>query len=260
MHRVAFHAERDRLDQRRSTAFARLFDRPSRLAVDGEDVGTVDPHAFEPVGRGAVREMLDAVLEMRRGRVCPLVVVDHEDDRQPTNPGEVHPLVRVAAGGRPLAAPGNRHPLLFADPEGETHAHRDREHRRQVADHRVQPEVRVAEVDVAVAPVRRPVRAAHELSEDAPWLHAAGDVDAHVALQRAADVVCGHRRCDPHSGGLVATSGVERAWDLPLLVEDVAALFDSARGQHVAVHAEQVLVVEACVLHLLERTDRLGFA
>jgi hypothetical protein len=40
----------------------------------------------------------------------------------------------------------------------------------------------------------------------------------------------------------------------------VAPLLDPARNQHVAVHAEQVLAVEARLADLVQRADRLGFA
>ena len=86
------------------------------------------------------------------------------------------------------------------------------------------------------------------------------DVDAHVAVERRADVVGPHRRRDADRGALVAAAGVERAGDLALLVEDVAALLDPARDQHVAVDAEQVLAVEARLPDLAQRADRLGFA
>ena len=82
------------------------------------------------------------------------------------------------------------------------HAHRDRQHRGQVADHRVQPESGVADVDVPVAAARRAVDAAHVLREDAPRLDAARDVDTHVALQRRADVVRPHRGRDADRGRL----------------------------------------------------------
>ena len=189
VHGVALHPERQRLDQRRAAALARLLDRALRLAVDGEHVGAVDDDALEPVAGGAVGEVLDRVPEVGRRRVRPLVVVDHEHDRQPAHAGEVHALVRVAAGGGALAAPGDRDAALLADPEREPHADRDGEHRRQVAHHRVQPEPGVADVDVPVAAVGRAVGAAHVLREDPPRLDAARDVHAHVALQRAADVV-----------------------------------------------------------------------
>ena len=124
----------------------------------------------------------------------------------------------------------------------------------------MEPEPRVAHVDVAVASARGAVLAAHVLGEDAPRLDAAGDVDAHVALQRRADVVRAHRRRDAHGGGLVPAPGVEGAGDLPLLVEDVPALLDRPGDEHVAVHPEEVLAVEPRLLHLLQRLDRLGLA
>ena len=54
--------------------------------------------------------------------------------------------------------------------------------------------------------------------------------------------------------------GVEGAGDLALAVEDVAALLDAARDQHVAVDLEQVLAVEAPLPDVLERARRLGYA
>ena len=166
----------------------------------------------------------------------------------------------VAAGGRALAAPGDRDALLVADLEGEPHPDGDGEHRGQVADHRVEPHPRVAHVDVAVAALRRPVDAAHVLGEDAPGLDPARDVDSHVALQRSADVVRAHRGRDADRRALVAAPRVERPRDLALLVEDVTALLDAAGDQHAAVHPEQVLLVEARVLYVLQRLDRLGLA
>ena len=204
--------------------------------------------------------MIDGVLEVRGRRVRPLVVVDHEDDRQAADAGEVHALVRVAARRRALAAPGDRDALLLADHEGEAHADRHRQHRRQVADHGVQPEARVAHVNVPVATGHRPVDPPHVLGEDTPRLDPARDVDAHVALERRPHVVRAHRGPDPDRRRLVAAAGVERARDLALLVEDVAALLDPAGGQHVAIHAEQVLAVEARLPHLLQRLDGLGFS
>ena len=194
---------------------------------------------------------------MRRRRVRPLVVVADEDDRQLAHAGEVHPLVRVAARGRALAEPRERDALLLADAERERAADGDRQHRGQVADHRDQPEVRVGHVDVAVPAVRRPVAAAHVLREDPPRLDAAHDVDAHVAVQRRADVVGAHRGRDADRRAFVAAAGVERARDLPLPVEDVPALLDAARDQHVPVDAEEVLAVEAGVPDLAQGADGL---
>ena len=260
VHRVTLHAQRLALDQRRPATVARLLDRALRLAVDGEHVGAVDDDAFEAVRLRAVGEVLDGVLEMRRRRVRPLVVVADEDDGQLAHAGEVHALVCVTARHRALARPGDRDALLLANAERERAADRDREHRGQVADHREQPEAHVGHVDVAVAAVRRAVGAAHVLREDPPRLDAARDVHAHVAVQRRADVVGAHRGRDADGRGLVAAARVERAGDLPLAVEDVAALLDAAGDQHVAVDPEQVLAVEALLLHILQRAARLGYA
>ena len=252
---VALHAQRQALEQRRPAAGARLLDRALRLAVDGEDVGAVDDDSLEAVRLGAVGDVLGRELEMRRRRVRPLVVVADEDDRKLARAGERHRLVRVAARRGALAEPADRDARLLADPEGERAADGDGEHRRQVADHRDQPELRVGHVDVAVAAVRRAVLAAHVLREDPPRLDTARDVDAHVAVERRADVVRAHRRRDADRGGLVAAARVERAGDLALPVEDVAALLDAAGDEHVAVDAEQVLAVEARLAHLVERAD-----
>ena len=124
----------------------------------------------------------------------------------------------------------------------------------------IRPEAHVGHVHVAVAPCVGPVLAAHVVREDPPRLDAARDVDAHVAMQRRADVLGLHRRRDADRRGLVAAPRVERAGDLALAIEDVAAFLDPARDQHVAVDLEQVLAVEARLLHLLKRAAGLGHA
>jgi hypothetical protein len=129
-----------------------------------------------------------------------------------------------------------------------------------MADHRDQPELRVRHVHVSVPALRRPVRTAHVLRKDPPRLDAAHHVHAHVAVQRRADVVRAHGGRDADRRRLVAAAGVERARDLPLAIEDVAALLDPARHHHVPVDAEQVLAVEPRLAHLPQRADRLGFA
>ena len=168
--------------------------------------------------------------------------------------------MRVAARRRALAEPADGDARLLADAEGERDPDRDREHRGQVADHRDRAEAHVAEVDVPVLPLGRPVGSAHVLREDSPRLHPSHDLGAQVAVQRRADVVGRHRGRDADGGALVAAPGVERAGDLALPVEDVAALLDPARDQHVAVDLEEVLAVEARLSHLRQRADGLGFA
>ena len=109
-------------------------------------------------------------------------------------------------------------------------------------------------------PARQAVGAAHVLGEDPPRLGAAGHVHAHVALDRRAHVVACIAVATPTAGALVAAAGVEAAGDLALAVEDVPALLDPARDQHVAVDLEEVLAVEVGLLDVLGRLDRRGFS
>ena len=102
-------------------------------------------------------------------------------------------------------------------------------------------------MDVAVAAVRGPVGAAHVLGEDSPRLDAPRHMDTHVPVERRADVVGSQRGRNADGGSLVAATRVERAGDLPLAVEDVTALLDPARQDHIAVDLQQVLAVEAGV-------------
>src|SRR5919197_3698860 len=256
---MSLHAEGDRLDQGGAASRARLLDRSLRLPIEGQHVGAVDDHAVEPVRLRAVGNVLGRELEVRRGRIGPLVVVADEDDGQLAHAGQSHPLVTIAARGGALAEPGDGNALLLADPESERAADGNRKHRREVADHRDQAEIGVGHVDVPVLTLGRTVRAAHVLGEDPPRLDTADDVDAHVPMERRTDVVRPHRGRDADRRGLVPAPCVERAGDLPLAVEDVAALLDPAREDHVAVDAEQVLAVEARLPHLFERADGLGF-
>jgi hypothetical protein len=168
--------------------------------------------------------------------------------------------VGVTAGRRAFAVPRDRDALLVADPEGERRADGHREHGGKVADHGDQAQLGIGHVDVSISAPRRPVLAAHVLREDPPGLDPASDVDAHVAVERCAHILRAHGRRDADRGRFVAAPGVERARDLPLLVEDVPALLDPARDQHGAVDPEQVLAVETCFADLAQRADRLGFA
>jgi hypothetical protein len=127
-------------------------------------------------------------------------------------------------------------------------------------DHRVETEVGDGHVDVPVAAAGGATLAPHVLREDAPRLDPARDVHAHVAVEWCADVVGPHGRPDADRGSLVPPARIERPRDLALLVEDVAALLDPARDQHVAVDPEEVFAVEPCLFHLLERAHGLRFA
>jgi hypothetical protein len=111
------------------------------------------------------------------------------------------------------------------------------------------PRARVGHVHVAVAALRRPVRAAHVLREDLPGLDTAGHVHAHVAEAAACPIVVWpHRRGDadgrrhrcrgrcrtsPRGESCPACRGCCRAPRFPRV------------NQHVRYFAEQVFAVEA---------------
>jgi hypothetical protein len=166
--------------------------------------------------------------------------------------------VRVAAGRGAVAVPANRDAALVANPEGEGQPHRHRHHRRQVADHGDQVLLDQRHVDVSVAPARGPVLPGHVLRQDAPGLDTARDVHAHVTVQRSAGILGAHRRRHPDRGRLVAPPGIEGAGNLALLVEDVAALFDPARYQHVAIHSEEICPIQPELFGVERRAERLG--
>ena len=64
----------------------------------------------------------------------------------------------------------------------------------------------------------------------------------------------------PTAAGLVAPSGVERAGDLALAIEDVAALLDPAGHQHVAGRSpRRSSRSRPASSNLSQRADRLGF-
>ena len=111
--------------------------RSTALVGGGEDrldVVAVDRDALEPVGPRPL-DRVDGELELVRGRVGELVVLEHEDDRQLLHAGEVHRLVPLAVGGRALAEEGHRHPRLGAHLEGERQAGGDERHVGQHRDH-----------------------------------------------------------------------------------------------------------------------------
>ena len=173
MDRMALHAQRLALDQRRPAAVARLLDRVLGLPVHSEHVGAVDDHAVESVRLRPVGEVLDGVLEVRRRRVRPLVVVADEDDGQLPH-CEVHSLMRIAASHCAYAnqptATGRSSRIAKRQRAADSH----RKHRREMADHRKEAKARVGHMDVSIPALARTVGAAHVLGEDPPGLDARG--------------------------------------------------------------------------------------
>ena len=120
------------------------------------------------------------------------------------------------------------------------------------------PGAEVVRAEVRVAPAGGAAVAAHELAEDRRRRDAAHEVDAEVAVKRRGDVVVAHRPRDADGGRLVAAPGVVAPGQLPGLEEQVPALLDEPRGEHVAVEADEVLAVEAQLARLGLAHERAG--
>src|SRR3954468_12259862 len=238
--RVAVHAHRDGLDERRALAVERALARLARGLEHRLGVVAVDADAGDAVGLCAV-DRVDRELRAGRRRVRVLVVLEDEDDRQALDAGPVHRLVEVAARGRPVAEPRHRHALLVTQLERHPEPGRDQHH---VGEHRDHPDAAlraVAEVDVAVAAAGDAALAAHVLGEDAGGLDAADDVGGEVAVQDAEAILGGHRPGGAGRDGLLAEAVVEGAGNLPLAVERHRALLDPAHHQHRAEEPDAVL-------------------
>ena len=225
------HAHRHRLDQRRPAAGHGPLTRRQRRLEHRLRVVAVDGHPGASVGLGAL-DGVDGELLVDRRRVGVLVVLQDEHDRQLLNPGPVHRLVEVAAGGRAVAEPGQRAAPLAAQLERHRHAGR---HQHHVGEHRDHPDAApraVAEVHVAVAPAGDAGRPAHVLGEDLDRRHAADQVRGQVTVQDAQPILGGHRERRAGRDGLLAVPVVERAGNLALAVEAHRPLLDAAHHQH----------------------------
>ena len=171
-------------------------------------------------------------------RVGVLVVVDDVDDRQAAHAGQVHRLVHVAARGRAVAAPADRDPRLAAQLEGQRDAGDDRDHGRQVADAGQQAHDRARSRWCAGSSRgrrwrrrsgpctgRRSPPGRTPRTTCTPMLRCSGEATSSSPIARG----------DADRRGLVAAAGVVAAGQPARLEQQVAALLDRARGQHVAV-------------------------
>ena len=72
-------------------------------------------------GHSLLRQGLGGALMCARHRDGPLIVVDHEDQRQLADTGEVHRFVYVTARGGAVADHADRRPALAAQLKGQHH-------------------------------------------------------------------------------------------------------------------------------------------
>ena len=234
------HPHRHRFDQCRALAGDRaLTGLPGRLE-HRLDVISVDGDAGEPVGRGALHRVHRKLLVQRRG-VRVLVVLQHEHDREPLHAGPVHRFVEIAAGGGPVAEPGQRAARLSAQLEGHRHSRRDEHHVGEHRDHPDTAQVTVAEVDVAVPAAGDAGRAAHVLGEDPVRGDAADQMGGEVPVQDAQPVLGTHRERGPGGDRLLAETVIERAGDLALAIQAHRPFLNAPHQQHRAQQPDPVL-------------------
>ena len=109
MVRVAAHAHRDELDERRTEAAARPFGRPGERRGDGVGVGAVERDPRYPVAGGLVCEDAHGALIANRRRQRSLIVLHAENRRQPADGAQVDRFVPLAQGRAALADERDRH-------------------------------------------------------------------------------------------------------------------------------------------------------
>src|SRR3954471_18865557 len=233
--RVRRGAVRQRLDERRAVARARTLDALACRFVHGEDVGSVDAHARNPVTGCLVRELLRPRLRGDRRRDRPLVVVTEEDQRRARHAREVRSFVERALRGRAVAEERDRDGALAAQllaPRESgcvRHVRPDRDaDRRDVVVGRVPP------AGGMTAPPREHCRRGHP-AEEADRGLAVRREDPVVVLERV-DRACLHR--------LVVPEDRVRA-DSPLTVVDDRALVVRAQEDERPVEVEELLLAEA---------------
>jgi hypothetical protein len=154
--RVAPEPQRVGLDQHRPRGRADLVDDSRRaLAVSPGSPQSIDD-ALHAVAGGALPELgARGELLLGRRRVRVAVVLDHEDDREREEGGQVHRLVDVAGAGGAVAEERESDRLAAEAPLGIGGPEDRAAHGAQVADHRQRPVGRVAVVDVALARLGR---------------------------------------------------------------------------------------------------------
>jgi hypothetical protein len=188
---VAAEAEQGGDDELRTVAGPGAIHRVADHFEAGGQIRAVHRIRFNAVARAPVGQVGAGELAAVRGGVGVLVVGHDEDEREFFDGGLVQRLVKRAGGGRPVAeargadAAGNAfHPAGKKDPV------HDGYHRAEVADHRQQPGLRAAAVDVAVAPAHGAERGAevgadgvnHRFAEREPAGTVADERGEHVGF------------------------------------------------------------------------------
>ena len=241
---VAPHPEGLELEEGRPLAAPRPVGRASDRPVDGQQVVAVHHDARHAVADAAVREVLAGVLLVGGGREPPVVVLDHEEDRQLPDRREVERLVEVALAGRAVPGEGGGHAPVALQLRGEGEAAGHRQHRAEVADHPHDALLERAEVEGAVAALGEAALAAEELAEQPRQVEVPPGEDAEVAVHRE-DVVVGLERGDDTGGDRLLADAGEPLREPALPEQDQHLLLDHAGQEHRAIEVPQLLGGEA---------------
>jgi hypothetical protein len=146
-----------------------------------------------------------------------------------------------SAGAHPAVADvGHGHRLLLLHPRREDDARHHGDHVAEVRDGADEALLQIAEVDVEVAPLRRPPRLRHVLREDFARADALDEHRAEVADERRDEVLLPERVGRPHGGRLLPERAEDAAHDLRLPVEVDEFFFDQPRQHEVAIKLKQL--------------------
>ena len=146
--RVAAHAHRHGLDERRPEARARALGRPGEGRGDLIGIGAVDRDARHAVAGRLVGEHPHGRLLRERRRQRGLVVLDAEDRRQPPRRAQVDRLVPLAERRSAFADERDRNAARPVAPERHRHAGNRQRRRRQRRGRRQNAPAEVADVQI----------------------------------------------------------------------------------------------------------------
>ena len=224
--------------------------RPGAFAGLGQEVVHCGPHFVEvvAVALAPLHVVAGGALGEFAGRRAGLagahrvaVVLDHENDRQVPEGGEVVGLVDGALVDGAVAHERHRGPLqaLVLDGVGEAGAERD-----LAADDAVPaPEIagRIKIMHRAALALGAAGGLAVELGHERLGVHPDGDGVAVIAVRRDDVVVRAHQGAGADGDRLLADVKVEEAADLLRLIGAEAALFETPDAHHLAMQLDLVL-------------------
>ena len=208
-----------------------------------QHVHAVHLHAGNAPRRAVLRQIARGRRALDAGAHAVFVVLDHIDDGQLHQRGEVEALEHLPLAGCAFAEIGDGHPVVAAVPiaEAEPGAEAD-----LCADDAVPAE----EVLLLAEHVHRPAlavrvaaSAARQLRHDAARVHAGRQHMAVVAVGRDHLVAVRQRHLHADDNGLLADVQMAEAADQPHAVELSRLLLEAADQQHVVIGLQEPVLV-----------------